>query len=351
MSEAFEITGADTQTIAIAPGEFYFNTKARCRRMMRNSLSSEARQIHACLELGTMGFQQELAVMMENGKERPMTPGDISRRTGLKKQNVPRGLAELADAGLAETRSDDGGALRKGHILIYSWAVPREPKIQNGNRARLPFPDWFPASWEPLKPLIKRLKLDFSMDEVTARDYFEEGGRAARDYQKAEKVIIEFLKRVCAQPKKPRINKEERTERKNERKGSPPTPSHVATREGTQTPPVKKKTQKPEDQDELLLGLLFAAEQAWLRHAEGELPEIRRYWQSLTTEERKAAIEGIRLRVETGEYADAHYNPTLLNYLRKKLWTAKLRPPAQGRNGKKRVNTSGLDAWVAGTGE
>ena len=37
--------------------------------MMQNSLSSEARQVYACLELATMGLQQELAVVMERARD------------------------------------------------------------------------------------------------------------------------------------------------------------------------------------------------------------------------------------------------------------------------------------------
>lgn len=88
----FELTGADAATIAISPGEYYFNTKARCRRIMLNSLSNEARRVYACLELATMGFQQEEAVTMEDGKKRPLAPADICRLTELAKQEVRSGF-------------------------------------------------------------------------------------------------------------------------------------------------------------------------------------------------------------------------------------------------------------------
>jgi hypothetical protein len=57
----FKITGADGERIDIPAGEYYFNTKARARRMMLNFLSPEARRVYACMELATMGFQQELS--------------------------------------------------------------------------------------------------------------------------------------------------------------------------------------------------------------------------------------------------------------------------------------------------
>ena len=77
-----------------------------------------------------MAWKQELAVIMDGGKTRLLTPADIRKQTGLVKQNVSRGLAELDDAGLAERRSDDDKPLRNGHILIYSWASPRPRRIE-----------------------------------------------------------------------------------------------------------------------------------------------------------------------------------------------------------------------------
>ena len=78
----FDIQGADGSTIQVQAGEYYFNTKARCKRMMLNSLSADARRVYACLELATMGFQQELAVTMEKGGTRPLTPGRYCEADG-----------------------------------------------------------------------------------------------------------------------------------------------------------------------------------------------------------------------------------------------------------------------------
>jgi len=183
--------------------------------MMQNSLSSEARQVYACLELATMGFQQELAVVMERGQRRPVSPDDISVQTALSRQHVRRALAELEDEGLAERRADDDGGLRKGHVEIYSWAVPRERKckLDCSHRAAT-IPDWFPESWAPLQAFIKRHKLTVVIDQTTAEELLEEGVVAARGYKDAEIVVSRFLERVCA----PRdLYKEERTERTIER--------------------------------------------------------------------------------------------------------------------------------------
>lgn len=211
---SFVINGADGKPVSIPAKEYYFNTKARCRRMMLNSLSSEARQVYACLELATMGFRQELAVVMDRGQQRPIKSIEIAAQTGLHKQNVSRALTELEEQGLALRSSVDG------EVEIYSWSAPSPEKCKlNGssNRARLPIPSYIPQSWEPLVALAKRWKLQFSIDEVTARDYEAEGAEIARDYENALAITRAFLERVCAQQPP---NKEERTERYIERKES-----------------------------------------------------------------------------------------------------------------------------------
>ena len=214
----FKLKAGDGTNIPIPDGEYYFNTKARGRRMMANSLSSDARRVYACLELATMGFQQELAVTMERGEQRPLTPTDIGQQAGLSRQNVRRGLEELEDAGLASRKAPDGGALRKGQVLIYSWAVPRAPKKEDCSRARLQLPDWFPDSWEALKPLISRYKYSLIEDAELARDYIEAGAAAARVYKEAEIVATRILEQVSARTKGARASLYvERTERTDER--------------------------------------------------------------------------------------------------------------------------------------
>jgi DNA-binding transcriptional ArsR family regulator len=214
-SQSFTIRGAEGNPLEIPAGEYYFNTKERARRMMQNSLSSEARQVYACLEMGTMGFQQELAVMMDRGRKRPITPDDISTQTGLSRQNTRRALTELEDQGLAERRADDDGDLRKGHVTIYSWAVPREPKCKpDCSRALTTIPDWFPESWAPIQAFIKRHKLRVVIDQATAETLLEEGMAVARDYKEAEIVVARFADCICAPTN---LYKEERTERTRER--------------------------------------------------------------------------------------------------------------------------------------
>lgn len=215
----FSINGADGVIVQVPAGEYYFNTKARARRMMLNSLSLEARQIYACLELATMGFQQELAVTMANGKKILLTNAHIQDQTALSKQNVRRGLAELEAAGLVERRGIAGGPLHKGKIEIYCWAEPREPKEKRESRPTT-IPVWFPTSWEPFKPLIRRFKLQLLSDLGVQRDYvLAEGEELALRLQNTEKVVVSFLNGVCAAAP---LNKDERTERTGRERTPPP---------------------------------------------------------------------------------------------------------------------------------
>lgn len=222
---AFKIQAGDGTNILVPDGEYYFNTKARGRRMMLNSLSSDARRVYACLELATMGFQQELAVTMDRGEQRPLTPTDVGQQTGLSRQNVRRGFEELEDAGLALRKASDGGALRKGSVLLYSWAVPRTPKKEDCSRARLQLPDWFPESWEALKPLISRYKYSFIEDEVAARDYKDEIDAAARAYKDAEMVAVRALEKVCARTQSPRASSYRKNGKNIERTAAAVLPS------------------------------------------------------------------------------------------------------------------------------
>jgi DNA-binding transcriptional ArsR family regulator len=239
---SWEIAGADGQPIYIEDGEWYMNTKARARRMMLNSLSPEARQIFACLELACMGFHQELAVKLRKGRKVPLRSFDIQEQTGLSRQNVRRGLAELEAAGLVERRADDAGALRKGHVLIYCFAEPRHVEANFVVSARLQFPDWWPETWTPLTKLFTRHKLFPSIDEESARDYKEEGDEVARSYQQAEIVALRFAERVCARR---RSNKEERTERTFERNPSSSSGSEVDSRKDDDTPQPERVERTP----------------------------------------------------------------------------------------------------------
>ena len=240
----FRLDGADGP-LEIPPGEYYINTKARARRLMLNSLSADSRRVYACLELATMGFQRERAVTMERGKKRDLTPADICDQTGMSRQHVRAGLVELEAAGLAERRAEDGGKLRKGQIVLYCWATPREPGTKNCSRAQLQFPAWFPQEWEALKPLITRRKLLDSLNEESARSYIQEGIELARSYQELEIVAARFLERVCAPAQSEPANRKKEPKETQRNLPPPPPPSVSSGADEDEDSRQSKGTPKP----------------------------------------------------------------------------------------------------------
>jgi hypothetical protein len=354
----FPIKGADGP-LEYAPGEYYVNGKDRCRGNIQETLSKEARQVYAFMELGSIAYRQELCIVSENGKRRPMTPGDIREATGLSKQNVRRALEEIENAGKGERRAQDGGPPRSGEIpLIYSWAFPRTPQKQGGGSQRATtFPAWFPAEWEPLKALLKRKRVVLSTDAVVTSDYLETVAKLARDYLEAEKVVLAALESVSAPSP---LYKEERKERKEsfERNGTPPpTPSPQAG-EGRSDPPQSKEN--PKDAQDAQTGrvehlqsspefraLRFAADQANLTYSEGQLKFLERAFDALSPPERRQAIDVIHLRIEIGQYPA--FSSTLKRYLVERLWTEAHRPRAtRPPNGKPPNDRSFDDAVIAG---
>jgi predicted transcriptional regulator len=215
-SGSFKIQGSEGP-IEVLAGSYYFNTKDRCRRMMLNHLSSGARQVYACLELATMGWQRELAMVKTKHAVRPMTTGDIAGECGLDQGLVRRFLDELQDAGLAERRAKNGKGLHKGNVQIYSWAEPRVPEKEKRGRARPLFLRWIPESWKSLTAYAKRCRYELPDDLGDARDtLLAEGERLARALEEAENAAARFLEGVCAQSDPAAHNKEERTERTTE---------------------------------------------------------------------------------------------------------------------------------------
>jgi hypothetical protein len=110
---------------------------------------------------------------------------------------------------------------------------------------------------------------------------------------------------------------------------SPPTPSHADAQEGRSEP--QKPSEEPPKPKSYWSTFLFAAREAHMLYAEGQYAALERRFKELSTTEQQSAIQGIQLRLETGEYADAHFVPGMKRYLTEKLWTAKLRPGAKTR--------------------
>lgn len=210
------IQGADGQTVEIGSSRWYQRPKARPERLMVNTtLTGEARRVLECLELHSLAWGTELCVIQatdERGRRirRPLTSGDVCKKTELPKTSVRRALAELERAGLAERRDDDAGGKR-----LICFAEPRETQAdRNGDEpkpARPSWPAWLPPGCEALKPYITQQKISLlpNIDEVftgDARDYFiAELEEAARVYLEALEGVARVFERVRARPKNPRL--------------------------------------------------------------------------------------------------------------------------------------------------
>ena len=227
----FKMRGAGGSTIEVPAGEYYFNTKACCRRMMLDSLSSVSRQVYACLEMHSKGYRKELAVTMENGKQRRLTVSHIAAETKLDTGTIRRALRELEAAGLVERRAiNPERPMVKGNVGIYCFASPHKveaPKIE-GTRA-LNCPTWFPEDWEALRSFFKRSRVAVDPGIEGTRALLLEGEKVARALQTAEKGAREYADRVRAQSKTtaPTIN--ERNERTTTERTEEASPAAAAS--------------------------------------------------------------------------------------------------------------------------
>lgn len=251
------IKGADGGTVEIRAGRWYQQPKTRPERLMLDStLSADARRVLDCLELHSIAYGQEACFVQEAGKKRrDLTPADVSTETGLTKQRVCRGMAELEHAGAAARRSVDGGSLRKGKVRLVCFAEPREhpPEDGAGKRERPLWPDWFPRGCEPLKSYITQQKISLldNIDEVfegNARDYFlSELEDAARAYYEAAEVIARKLERVRARPNGRRLQLGRQTRQTAAAADRPPDPADDPTAAAAAAPPPAYQEPRPQE--------------------------------------------------------------------------------------------------------
>lgn len=323
-----KITGADGQPIEIEPGAYYVNPKARCQRIMREQLSPEAGRVHACLELATMGWHQELAVKLERGKKIPLTP-DVCQQTGLSRQHTRRAIAELENKGLAERRSKDGGSLRRGQILLYSWALPRDnPKKVCSQRAATNS-DGLPSQFHPLVILSKRLriKIDFS-DENVRETITRDGEQIARNLHESEFVAARFLKSICAQSEKPvHIRKKDRKDRTTKDTPPPPTSCSIAA------PKAEEEEERP---------VSFEAFRKNYPPTRLDQAKSRALFDALSPSERQASIRWLEQHRTCPRWVDSagRWIPLASTFLREKQFLHP--PPPSFDTAAPRVETNGL---------
>jgi hypothetical protein len=178
------------EALGVGRGDYLFETKPRLKAVMKSRAFGETARVWACASLFTMGYQQEMAVKMHNGKLVPLAPEDISRLTGIDKSNVRRGLRNMKAEGMGDVQGS-----KKGAIRIYSWAVPRPPDPQMvvaRDCQNAPPEGIDPALWK----LCKRFKISLPEKMVVARDNQIEIENAVRDLEKAEMVVKSALRKL-----------------------------------------------------------------------------------------------------------------------------------------------------------
>ena len=246
MSE-YRVDGANGKPLVIPKGRWYMSAKARPERLQRNDLSREARQVYACLELGTMGFSQEVALMRKGDRDVPMTFAFIAERTGLRRQHIhDRYWPELEREGLVAKRAINPELpLQQGNIELISWAEPKAPKQDSVPARGYRIPEWAPPSWSDAESTVgrflKRFKVESTADFVPARGYIEEVEAAAREYEKAETSLRALLDLSRA----PNAYKEERNERNERNIQSPSSSSSLAQEPTTTTEEPEPEPPKP----------------------------------------------------------------------------------------------------------
>jgi len=283
-------------------------------------------------------------------KQRPVTKDDIREEraaTDHRGEPVPLSWRELeqiagvwhsgAIKALAKLRAD--GVIANEHpfrLIEVPTVVPLfEPIGVSGHCAG---PENFDNSFV-INQRLKKLQnfLGVSLHCAVTSD------------EPAQKTTVQFLEELCAvrrDAEKEARDKiraaiaergavtgifiERASKSSKTRENTPPTPSSADADKGNGVNP----TAVEQGRDTLPLdfrALLFAAEQAGLTFADGQIDSLGRLWRSLSEGDRLAAIEGIKDRLTTGYYPA--YATTLKRYLKEKLWTEQLRAVAAAGTG------------------
>jgi DNA-binding Lrp family transcriptional regulator len=276
-----------------------------------------------------MAFRQELCVKYHGGKKVLFTPTDIAEETGLSKQHVRRSLEELENQGLAERKPINGKSLTKGNVAIYSWAEPRTPREQNSSHPRLPFPDWFSPSLQPLRALIQRYKYELPADLVAAGGYLSALEEAAREVEKAEKVACDILDRVCAGAAHIRKKEQESTEEKN----PPPQPSVKATSNVEEEENTQALIPLPEPAAPAVIEAQFVPEeptfQQFAEDYPGEVdPDSKPVYEALTPQDKTAIQQTLPTFKSCERWKTPRFIPRASNFLKKRYWEF---PPPRAR--------------------
>ena len=176
--------GADGE-VRIPDGKWHITPNARFEHLVKHGdrLSARAFRVYAFLQLQSMNRQGREQCVKDLDGEDKVFIDDVAAGVGMDRADVGRCLDEIDDCGLGERRWVTGkdGTRKKA---IYSFAEPREPKIDS-KMVRAPFwPGWLPDLPNIRAYLNRRRFRDFPEDECARTIFiekFEKGARLLRE--------------------------------------------------------------------------------------------------------------------------------------------------------------------------
>lgn len=212
----YSIRGANGETKQIPDGEWYVNMKARCLHAMRDERACLDARVDAYLELHSMGFRREWAVLMEpGGAIRDVQPIDIAKALDVPPRHVRRALEALEARGRCKRAADDDNSLRRGHLRIYCWAEPKAETAEMRQRAAA-FPAWLTDSYPVFSSFLKRTRRTLLDGNAAARDRISDLEEAEKRLREAINEAARVADLLCAKPQSGAANRKKETTEKKE---------------------------------------------------------------------------------------------------------------------------------------
>jgi hypothetical protein len=208
-----QILGIDGEQIELGKGKWYINPKAGCERRTTDAFSRLEHRVYARIESCSMGWGQQLAVILDprgdlKVKGRPcrrLTTTDIARMDDIDDGDARGTVAGLEEKGVIKRRAINGGDLHKGNVEIYFLAKPLPPKeAETGVRAPC-IPEWVPDAVKPAVALARRLRIPLpenfaDFDEPARTLFIAKYEPMARTLQEAQDALARELRSDYAQP-------------------------------------------------------------------------------------------------------------------------------------------------------
>src|SRR4051812_3964865 len=290
-------------------------------------------RILTCLVLHSFGYRGELAVRLKLGKLAALSANDIRKelnhiaeecalRAGFQEPQMKDRILTRHDVRRALAALEDGG------FVVRAFANGRLLRdLSESEKRRLHEHDVL--IFCPFQPFAFRGK------EVGKSAYLEPvmlGAAWSReDHQNLELVANKHPETDGLVGKiRPYIEKKDKQKKTPERKEWSAYANNM----------------QAEESPALFDDLLELARAAPMDFCEGQMTAVRQAFKRFSLDERKAAIEGISVRISNGQYDNPRYIPGLQRYLVERLWTARLRPRSQAE-----ARLSYLDSIIAGEGD